>query len=89
MRGTPPGFAGRISEGGIIPAYAGNTKDEVGHMLAFGDHPRLCGEHLTVSPTRKPYKGSSPPMRGTLAHAKMNRTIRRIIPAYAGNTMIA
>ena len=34
---------------GIIPAYAGNTVAQYASMAVTGDHPRICGEHLTFS----------------------------------------
>ena len=45
MRGTPgDGFAGFFRHG-IIPAYAGNTNGSYYDCKAYGDHPRVCGEH--------------------------------------------
>ena len=32
-------------EDGIIPAYAGSTKNRDAYKDARGDHPRVCGEH--------------------------------------------
>ena len=45
MRGTQMKLDFNSKDGGIIPAYAGNTS-----MLYFAhksqqDHPRVCGEH--------------------------------------------
>ena len=48
MRGTPFFHAPSFLSSGIIPAYAGNTwfariSDGDGQ-----DHPRVCGEHMTL-----------------------------------------
>ena len=86
MRGTPDlGRALAVGEG-IIPAYAGNTGDCLSHVLAFEDHPRVCGEHYRLSLQRPRLWGSSPRMRGTLTASGMVDAEAGIIPAYAGNT---
>ena len=45
MRGTLIVFQHTPRNGGIIPAYAGNTGGEMAIMATPGDHPRICGEH--------------------------------------------
>ena len=45
MRGTLPRVGVIIKSFGIIPAYAGNTKDYRKHAPHVRDHPRVCGEH--------------------------------------------
>ena len=51
---------------GIIPAYAGSTGTSQKPSNHNGDHPRVCGEHLTaIDPALWP-AGSSPRMRGAL-----------------------
>ena len=72
---------------GIIPAYAGNTKDYREHAPHVWDHPRVCGEHHMTSIMVHLNWGSSPRMRGT--RCVQLRPCRQpgIIPAYAGNTM--
>ena len=50
---------------GIIPAYAGNTLPWRQCPTIFRDHPRICGEHVTVYKHVRGWKGSSPHMRGT------------------------
>ena len=63
----------------------------VGHDLHISllDHPRVCGErHILVWIPRGIY-GSSPRMRGTRTQQQTRRTDQRIIPAYAGNAIIA
>ena len=51
-----------------------------------GDHPRVCGEHITNQATCGSGQGSSPRMRG--AHHQPGDVRQRpgIIPAYAGST---
>ena len=45
MRGARDGISGAVSNGRIIPAYAGSTDNS--HALSGDDrdHPRVCGEH--------------------------------------------
>ena len=78
----------KIMERGIIPAYAGNTS--MGNPLPSGngDHPRVCGEHVTPWRDSEAILGSSPRMRGTPEHMELWNKARGIIPAYAGNTRI-
>ena len=45
MRGTRAGSRGHDKDGGIIPAYAGNTHELIRFVLRNWDHPRVCGEH--------------------------------------------
>ena len=86
MRGTQLGTFFRHFEFGIIPAYAGNTDSVRTCLIPFGDHPRVCGEHLPDTLTTSKPEGSSPRMRGTpFRITEIDRQIG-IIPAYAGNT---
>ena len=48
----------------IIPADAGSTQVAQYKDVADRDHPRGCGEHLTVLTWEDPHEGSSPRMRG-------------------------
>ena len=50
---------------GIIPAYAGNTYVEHVDVDLVGDHPRVCGEHMSNHKSVLGRRGSSPRMRGT------------------------
>ena len=86
MRGALDGVADRTLDRGIIPAYAGST--ERGRRLRehFGDHPRVCGEHLIRLPAAPMTPGSSPRMRGALFSQLGCATCQGIIPAYAGST---
>ena len=73
-------------DGGIIPAYAGNTFIIHAHRGSYRDHPRVCGEHILENITAINPEGSSPRMRGTLGINNAYAQAQGIIPAYAGNT---
>ena len=51
------------------------------------DHPRVCGEHVGDEGSLGKGQGSSPRMRGALAHALLRIGPGRIIPADAGSTI--
>ena len=86
MRGTPWLNPSRMSIGGIIPAYAGNTDQSIIAFPSCGDHPRVCGEHSDRPFILLDSLGSSPRMRGTpFTHFSGAERVG-IIPAYAGNT---
>ena len=73
----------------IIPAYAGSTNRQ-NACQAFGrDHPRVCGEHTAKQTDPLTYGGSSPRMRGALFTVIVLILWPRIIPAYAGSTMLS
>ena len=72
---------------GIIPAYAGSTGLCRPGRAPWGDHPRVCGEHLKKPHWHVMLTGSSSPrMRGAPPAALTRLLNRRIIPAYAGST---
>ena len=70
----------------IIPAYAGSTPPFRFSLNVEGDHPRIRGEHLTITASLYGYAGSSPHTRGALAPGYQAIVWCRIIPAYAGST---
>ena len=45
MRGTLLHLGVDAGDGGIIPAYAGNTLTWRNVVALRRDHPRVCGEH--------------------------------------------
>ena len=51
---------------GIIPACAGNSKSNTRSCYALWDHPRVCGEQVSLSGSGKWTWGSSPRVRGTV-----------------------
>ena len=71
---------------GIIPAYAGSTLAPTCAAPCAWDHPRVCGEHPSVSHGVFKAEGSSPRMRGARYDHPTPRPLHRIIPAYAGST---
>ena len=88
MRGTPVPHHPNSRRHGIIPAYAGNTSLAQSYWRVRRDHPRVCGEHVLSSIVLACSSGSSPRMRGTPHILGDALAVRRIIPAYAGNTMV-
>ncbi len=77
------------SGSGIIPACAGST-DRVGAAGSLvGDHPRMCGEHITPNPFANAVLGSSPHVRGALIQGIVLHCPLGIIPACAGSTASA
>ena len=91
--GSSPHMRGTLSEErnvdnktGIIPAYAGNTAPRTASQPWNRDHPRICGEHYSVSLEVRSIPGSSPHMRGTHTPQVDVQWPHGIIPAYAGNT---
>ncbi len=80
-RGRPSAACRRF-----IPASAGNTPPRPAWPDIASVHPRVCGEHTSMSSANMRTHGSSPRLRGTLGddHARAFRA--RFIPASAGNT---
>ncbi|STD62683.1 Domain of uncharacterised function (DUF2825) [Corynebacterium striatum] len=71
---------------GLIPAYAGRTRQPRQPPPSSGAHPRLRGaDAFNVSSMREP-DGSSPLTRGGLHFYSPHPQRRRLIPAYAGRT---
>ena len=88
-RGAPPGCISLYFLQGIIPAYAGSTKDHSGAILKVWDHPRLRGEHSQQYRTQLVPVGSSPLTRGARYNTLVCEVNTGIIPAYAGSTRIS
>ena len=70
----------------ITPAYAG--KSAVVHVVGrvSEDHPRVCGEKLTVQIRVFQNLGSPPRMRGKDSDPVLERCVEGITPAYAGKS---
>ena len=84
LRGTRDGAAGRYSHCGIIPALAGNTSRQPAASNTIGDHPRACGEHVTVPQDAILTAGSSPRLRGTPSASRRSPTVRGSSPRLRG-----
>ena len=72
---------------GIIPACAGSTFTSTIPAFLRWDHPRMRGEHLSVSVTVPARTGSSPHARGARTTSDRENRGQGIIPACAGSTM--
>ena len=72
---------------GIIPACAGSTLNESAMTSVLWDHPRMCGEHVSVSTLESYCVGSSPHVRGARNPLLPRQLLLGIIPACAGSTM--
>ena len=87
MRGAPVNPADSFRYSGITPAYAGSTcKVRLSGSVRW-DHPRVCGEHVSMTERMRLSSGSPPRMRGAQCHWWKNDYGRGITPAYAGSTM--
>ena len=53
--------------GGITPAYAGNTRTQMGVTRTVQDHPRVCGKYFVILRLGLCEKGSPPRMREILS----------------------
>ena len=71
----------------ITPAYAGKS----GYYSTAGssgkDHPRVCGEKISVKFCCTSASGSPPRMRGKVAVSLVLILAAGITPAYAGNRL--
>ena len=71
---------------GIIPACAGSTLSRLHAVSGRRDHPRMCGEHLSVVMSMESNGGSSPHVRGARRLTAGKCLTSGIIPACAGST---
>ena len=88
MRGARAIGRPKAQIGGIIPADAGSTKSNDNLNVIKPDHPRGCGEHISVHCRPSLGSGSSPRMRGALSCIRQSPGSSGIIPADAGSTMV-
>ena len=75
-----------LPSGGIIPAYAGSTRNWLFVFYPERDHPRIRGEHLCDPSVANLISGSSPHTRGAPPQRRDVTLQGWIIPAYAGST---
>ena len=71
---------------GLIPAYAGSTRESFSSSRRTEAHPRLRGEHFANSGGDALSEGSSPLTRGARRAPELAVVAHRLIPAYAGST---
>ena len=87
MRGKLPlqweSFSGRRN----IPAYAGKTTTARWRVVWKKEHPRVCGENVSIINLFANMQGTSPRMRGKPLVRRGRSPGRRNIPAYAGKTI--
>ena len=72
----------------LIPARAGNIEPSESGRWKVSAHPRSRGEHSRISDLSASGAGSSPLARGTSLTLQALTSIRRLIPARAGNIQI-
>ena len=89
--GSPPRGRGKVQFGihalggvGITPAWAGKSILHIHSYLLEGDHPRVGGEKLALSPLLDVLKGSPPRGRGKDHVAEVIAHGTGITPAWAG-----
>ena len=87
MRGTLTLAQAEALLEGLIPTYAGNTRQQWRYRRAPRAHPHVCGEHRGIANLRWYPLGSSPRMRGTPRPGVCAGSSAGLIPTYAGNTV--
>ena len=87
-RGAPLCGSQVHSEVRIIPAFAGSTASVRSRTTSTPDHPRIRGEHTKRYLTQHDLPGSSPHSRGAHSGSCSHGSVLRIIPAFAGSTII-
>ena len=93
LQGSPPHMRGKGKNtdcaeraAGITPAHAGKRQIRFRQIGRHRDHPRTCGEKITIPRTCWMSWGSPPHMRGKAeGKAEIARTLR-ITPAHAGKS---
>ena len=93
LLGSPPPMRGKGSDRKagsgkrrITPAYAGKSVHDRHNAIHCWDHPRLCGEKVSLRAFAVPLLGSPPPMRGKDHVCDEVTKHFRITPAYAGKS---
>ena len=79
---------GRAGWRRLIPAYAGSTQPVARQVVGVQAHPRLRGEHSQQQGSQSQGGGSSPLTRGAQEGEVQGLRHVRLIPAYAGSTML-
>ena len=91
--GSPPPMRGKgnifplaVVLEGITPAYAGKRSGAGLLQERQWDHPRLCGEKISLIQSSHLLSGSPPPMRGKVGGGMRFKFPFGITPAYAGKS---
>ena len=91
--GSPPRVRGKAFRDrqvngfdGITPAYAGKRLFHTSGDIRGWDHPRVCGEKLSISSAHISQTGSPPRMRGKDGVNDSAQAVTGITPAYAGKS---
>ena len=74
---------------GLIPAWAGKTREASGHAHRPGAHPRVGGENRERPGRGIGAGGSSPRGRGKQANEDLRPAPLGLIPAWAGKTRLS
>ena len=85
-RGAPSAWVDKHNRQRIIPALAGSTRGAGRQVGLLPDHPRVGGEHRSMSLSSSGSAGSSPRWRGALRQPLRTCGAVGIIPALAGST---
>ena len=92
--GSPPHVRGpraaanlKTADNGITPACAGTTNRLGISQQGPGDHPRMCGDHLSCYTNVLLTGGSPPHVRGPRVLAGYVGVFAGITPACAGTTV--
>ena len=86
MRGKPLLEKSLRAADRITPAHAGKTMTRRSLMPMRSDHPRACGENMSIRGEVPDGYGSPPRMRGKRRRKETTMEQLRITPAHAGKT---
>ena len=96
VKGSPPRVRGKQQTPGnaapgdrITPACAGKTLQCPAFSCCSQDHPRVCGENVTIHSLLSHYIGSPPRVRGKRKNIHVPKYGGGITPACAGKTSVA
>ena len=84
MRGKVPMISADFSLLRITPAYAGKRQVVQQYYLHEEDHPRLCGEKVSIKKSMHFREGSPPPMRGKVVASAEGTSAQRDHPRLCG-----
>ncbi len=91
--GSPPRVRGKQEEEFVVPSWAGITPACAGKTISdflpadfLEDHPRVCGENMSLLCSSRADTGSPPRVRGKRASSSSHEQKGGITPACAGKT---